>query len=81
MKIIVRYTETCSEAQTGEAYHKLHWRAVQTVFVTAEPRAALRPLTCMIILPLLFGRSYSGLPITPHAIRGGAPLFVSLLTS
>jgi len=42
--IVVRYTETCSEAQTGEAYHKPHWLAAQTVFVRAEPRAALRPL-------------------------------------
>jgi len=45
--IVVRYTETCSEAQTGEAYHKPHWLAAQTVFVRAEPRAALRPLTCI----------------------------------
>jgi hypothetical protein len=80
MKIIVRYTETCSEAQTGEAYHKPPWLVAQTVFVHAELRAALRPLSCLIV-PLRFGCCYSGLLITPHAIRGGAPLFVSLLTA
>jgi len=63
----LRYTETCCEAQTGEAYHKLHWLAAQTDLHNHSP--------------LLFVRSYSDLLITPHAIRGGAPLFVSLLTA
>jgi len=48
-EIMVTHTETRSEAQTGEAYHKQHWLAAQTVFVHAEPRAALRSLSGTIV--------------------------------
>src|SRR5882757_5598712 len=88
-----KYIVACREAQMGEAYHNPVGPPHKFLlgghgFSRAERRQKSRGFNpcghkcrCGTILENSDRVAYSGLLITPHAIRGGAPLPVSLATA